>query len=282
MPIKIVTDSTCDLPVETIKKYEITVIPIYVNLGEKSYQDGVDLNRQEFYSTLESTRIIPTTSSPSIDNFINVFTNLSNKGADAILSIHVSSKIGGVFNVASLAARSLKQGLVQPFDAGQISLGTGLIVEAAAKMVRAGKSLQEIIFELQDLVERTYTFAIVENLRFLQHSGRISQFNTMLGSILHIKPLLQFHKGAASFQILRTTSSAIRNLIAAIKSLGRLEKLNVLHINAPEKANQLKDVLSKEFPGLSGTNSIDVNPAVGTHIGPGAVGIAAIFASPQK
>jgi DegV family protein with EDD domain len=282
MPIRIVTDSTCDLPVEIIKKYEITVIPIYVNLGEKSYQDGVDLNKQEFYSTLESSRIIPSTSSPSIDSFICAFTNLANKGADAILSIHVSSKVGGVYNVASLAAKSVKQVLVRPFDAGQISLGTGFIVATAAKMAQAGKSLQEIISGIQDLVERTYTYAIVDNLKFLQHSGRISQFKTMLGSLLHVKPLLRFHNGTASVKIFRTTSSAIQHLIAAIISLGQIEKINVLHINAPEKANQLKAVLSKEFPGLSEINAIDVNPAIGAHIGPGAVGIAAIFAFPQK
>lgn len=282
MPIRIVTDSTCDLPIEIINKYEITVIPIYVNLGEKSYQDGIDLNRQEFYSKLESSRIVPSTSSPSIDSFVNAFTNLANKGTDAILSIHVSSKVGGVFNVASLAAKSVKQGLVRPFDAGQISLGTGFIVATAAKMAQAGKDLHEIITRIQDLVERTYTFAIVDNLKFLQRSGRISQFKTMLGSLIHVKPLLQFHKGVATVKVLRTTSSAIRYLLAAITSLGQLEKISVLHINAPEKANQLKEVLSKEFPGLSVSNAIEVNPAVGTHIGPGAVGIAAIFASPQN
>lgn len=282
MPISIVTDSTCDLPVELIKELEITVIPIYINLGEKSYQDGIDLNRQEFYSTLETSKIIPSTSSPSIDSFIKAFTNLANKGADAILSIHLSSKIGGVFNVASVAAKAVKQVIVRPFDAGQISLGTGFIVATAAKMAQTGKSLQEIISGLQDLAERTYTFAIVDNLKFLQHSGRISQFKIMLGSLLHIKPLLQFHNGVATVKILRTTNSAIRYLITAIKTLGQLEKISILHIDAPEKADQLKDVLRREFPGLSVANAIEVNPAVGTHIGPGAVGIAAVFASPQK
>jgi DegV family protein with EDD domain len=282
MPIRIVTDSTCDLPDEIIKQYEIVVVPVYVNLGEKSYQDGVDLNRQEFYSTLESSRIIPTTSSPSIDSFINVFTNLVNMGADAILSIHVSSKVSGVFDVASLATKSFKQGLVRSFDTGQISLGTGFIVAVAAKMAQTGKSLQEIISGIQDLVERTYTFAIVDNLKFLQHSGRISQFKTMLGSLLHLKPLLRFHKGIASVSISRTTNSAIKHLRSAITSLGQLEKINVLHINAPENANQLKEILTKDFPGLSGTIATDVDPAIGAHIGPGAVGIAAIFASPQK
>jgi len=282
MPIRIVTDSTCDLPNEIIQKYDITVIPIYINLGDKSYQDGVDLPREEFYSILKSSKIIPSTSSPSIESFITAFESLAKKGADAILSIHLSSKIGGVFNVAAMAAKSLEQGFVHPFDAGQISLGTGFIVATAAKMAQAGKSLQEIISGIQDLVERTYTFAIVDNLKFLQHSGRISQFKTMLGSLLHIKPLLRFHNGIATVKILRTTSSAIQYLVNAIGSLGKIEKINILHINAPEKADRLKEILTREFPGLTVSNAIEVNPAVGSHIGPGAVGIAAIFVSPQK
>jgi len=282
MPIRIVTDSTCDLPNEIIQKYDITVIPIYINLGDKSYQDGVDLPREEFYSILKSSKIIPSTSSPSIESFITAFESLAKKGADAILSIHLSSKIGGVFNVAAMAAKSLEQGFVHPFDAGQISLGTGFIVATAAKMAQAGKSLQEIISGIQDLVERTYTFAIVDNLKFLQHSGRISQFKTMLGSLLHIKPLLRFHNGIATVKILRTTSSAIQYLVNAIGSLGKIEKINILHINAPENADRLKEILTREFPGLTVSNAIEVNPAVGSHIGPGAVGIAAIFVSPQK
>ena len=281
-PIRIVTDSTCDLPPEIIDKYQITVVPIYVNLGEKSYQDGIDLDRKEFYASLEKMRTMPSTASPSIESFTNAFTRLLNKGAEAVLSIHLSSAIGGVFDVASLAANSIKHGIIHTFDAGQISLGTGFIVATAAKMAQAGKSLQEIITRLQDVAERTYTFAIVDNLKFLQHSGRISQFKTMLGSLLKVKPVLRFHKGIVSIKIMRTTRNAVENLLSTIKAIGQLETLSVLHINAPEKAEQLRTALLDEFPGLSLTNPVDVNPAVGSHIGPGAVGIAAIFTSAQK
>ena len=282
MPIRIVTDSTCDLPPEIIKQFQITVVPIYVNLGEKSYQDGIDLDRKEFYTSLEKMRAMPSTASPSIESFTDAFTRLLNKGAEAILSIHLSSAIGGVFDVASLAANSIKQGIIRTFDAGQISLGTGFIVATAAKMAQAGKSLQEIITRLQDVAERTYTYAIVDNLKFLQHSGRISQFKTMLGSLLKVKPVLRFHKGIVSIKIMRTTRNAVEHLISTIKAMGQLESLSVLHINSPEKAELLKTAILDEFPGLSLTNPVDVNPAVGSHIGPGAVGVAAVFMSLQK
>lgn len=281
MTLRIVTDSTCDLPDEVIKEYDITVVPVYVNLGEESYLDGIDLDKNEFYSRIERSKIYPTTASPAIDHFSKTFSKLASKGADCILSIHLSSSIGGVFNVAQLASRSVKSVLVRAFDAGQISMGTGFIVAAAAKMAKAGKNLNEIISNIQDLANRTYTFAIVDNLNFLRHSGRISQFKTLLGSVLQIKPVLRFYKGIPSVEIVRTSKAAYVHLIRSIKSLGNLERLSVLHINAREKAEILLKEAEKQFTGQLSPTIIEVSPAIGTHIGPGAVGFAAIVASPE-
>ena len=279
MVVKVVTDSTCDLPVDIIKQYDISVVPIYVNLGEKSFQDGVDLDRNTFYSNLQTLKTYPSTSSPSVDSFVETFTKLTEKGADSILSIHISSTISGVFNIAVLASRSIKHTLVQTFDAGQISFGTGFIVATAAKMAQAGKSLNEILASIQDLANRSYTFAIVDNLNYLRHSGRISHLKSLVGSILQVKPVLRFYKGKPSVEIARTSKSAVQRLVNSVKSLGKLEKINVLHINAYEKAKQLLNNAVEFIPELSSANIIEVNPAIATHIGPGAVGLAAVVAS---
>ena len=281
MPVKIVTDSTCDLPAEIIDQYDISVIPVYVNLGENSFLDGVDLNREVFYSNLETSKTIPTTSSPSIDSFVKTFTKLASKGADSILSIHLSSSVSGVFNVAVMASRSIKHNLVRTFDAGQISLGTGFIVATAAKMAQAGKNLKEILEGIHDLANRTYTFAIIDNLNYLKHSGRISQFKTLVGSILRVKPVLRFYKGIPTVEIVRTNKVAIQHLINSVRSLGKLERVNVLHINAPQKAQLLLKTAREYIPELSSAKIIEVNPAIAAHLGPGAVGFAAIVASPQ-
>jgi DegV family protein with EDD domain len=282
MSVRIVTDSTCDLPVDVIEQYGITVVPIYVNLENKSYQDGVNLDRQGFYQQLESSKTFPSTASPSTESFVTVFSDLAKKGADAILSIHLASTISGVYNVAMLASQSVKQGLVRTIDAGQISLGTGFIVAAAAKMAKAGKSLSEIIAAIQELANRTYTFAIVDNLKYLQHSGRVSQFKALLGSLLQVKPLLRFYQGIPTVKILRTSKSAVEQLLASVKSLGKLEALNVLHINALDKALALQETALNQFPELANSKIIDVSPAIGTHIGPGTVGFAAVAAAPEK
>lgn len=282
MTVKIVTDSTCDLPPEIIKKYDITVVPVYVNLGDKSYQDGESFDRNSFYSAIEKTKAFPSTASPAIDQFTRAFSQLATKGAESILSIHLSSTIGGVFNVAQLASQAVKNILIRPFDTGQISLGTGFIVAAAAKMAKAGKDLHEILTSIEDMVSRTYTFAVVDNLKYLKHSGRISQFKTLLGSILQVKPILRFHQGIPTVEIVRTSKVAVDHLIQSVRSLGRLERVSVLHIHAPEKARLLFTEAEKHFAGkLSGCIQ-DVSPAIGTHIGPGTIGIAAVVASPEK
>lgn len=282
MSVRIVTDSTCDLPVDVIEQYGITVVPIYVNLENKSYQDGVNLDREGFYQQLETSKTFPSTASPSTESFVTVFSDLAKKGADAILSIHLASTISGVYNVAMLAGQSVKQGLVRTFDAGQISLGTGFIVAAAAKMAKAGKSLSEIIAAIQELANQTYTFAIVDNLKYLQHSGRVSQFKSLLGSLLQVKTLLRFYQGIPTVKILRTSKSAVEQLLASVKSLGKLEALNVLHINALDKALALQETALNQFPELANSKIIDVSPAIGTHIGPGTVGFAAVAAAPEK
>ena len=139
MCIKIVTDSTCDLPVDVIKKYDITVVPVYINLGDHSYRDGVDLDRRQFYQQLEKGREVPTTSSPSMETFVQTYTHLSSSGAEGILSIHVASSLSSLYNIASMAGKSIKQILVNPFDAGQLSVGTGFIVETAAILATSRK-----------------------------------------------------------------------------------------------------------------------------------------------
>jgi len=282
MCIKIVTDSTCDLPKDVIKKYDITVIPVYVNLGHHSYRDGVDLDRREFYHHLQNGREVPTTSSPSIETFVQTYTNLSSNGAKCILSIHVASSLSGLYNIASLAGKSIKQILVNPFDAGQLSVGTGFIVETAAKLAQAGKSVNEIVEKISDIANRTYCFAILDNLNYLKRSGRISQFKNYLGSILQVKPILRFHQGVPSIKLVRTNKAAINNLIGSVRSLGSLERLSVLHIDAPDKAEELKQAALKYFPKLSDESVVDVTPAIATHLGPGAVGFAALVASPTK
>ena len=279
MTIKIVTDSTCDLPREIIEKYDITVIPAYINFTDGSYLDGVEISRKEFYDKLPNYQTPPTTSAPAIGTFARAYKKLKDDGAKKIISIHISSTLSGIYNVALLAAEAMENIVVKTFDPGNLSLGTGLVVEAAAKMAEAGKSLEEILLKLKDLAQRTYTFAALDTLKFLQRSGRISRLKAGFGSLLQIKPILQMNDGKVVMEAARTSNGAIRHLLETLQSLGPIESIALLHTNASEKAELLRTQAKQMCEQISEAYSMEVTPVIGSHIGPGAIGFVAIKAS---
>lgn len=279
MTIKIVTDSTCDLPKEIVEKYDITVIPAYINFTDGSYLDGVEISRKEFYERLPRYDTPPTTSAPAIGTFARAYKKLMDEGATSIISIHISSTLSGIYNVAVLAAEAMEKMVVKTFDPGNLSLGTGLIVEAAAKMVEAGKTLEEILVKLKDLAERTYTFAALDTLKFLQRSGRISRLKAGFGSLLQIKPVISMNAGKVDMAAARTSNGAIHHLLDTLKSLGPLESIALVHTNASEKVEQLRVQAKQLCEQVSQAYSMEVTPVIGSHIGPGAVGFVAIKAS---
>jgi DegV family protein with EDD domain len=279
MTIKIVTDSTCDLPSEVIEKFGITVIPAYINFTDGSYLDGVEISRKEFYERLPKYETPPTTSAPAIGTFARAYKKLMDEGATHILSIHISSTLSGVYNVAVLAAEAMENMVVKTFDPGNLSLGTGLIVEAAAKMVEAGKTVEEILLKLKDLSERTYTFAALDTLKFLQRSGRISRLKAGFGSLLQIKPILKMNAGKVAMEAARTSNGAIHHLLDTLKSLGPLESIALVHTNASGKAEMLRSQAKQMCDQITQAYSMEVTPVIGSHIGPGAFGFVAIKAS---
>lgn len=276
--LKIVTDSTCDLPEEIIQKYDITVIPCYINFSNKSYLDGVEITRQEFYERLVNSNPPPTTSAPSIGTFAKAYTELLEKGASAVLSIHISSVLSGIYNVACLAAEAMENKLIQTFDPGQLSLGTGLVVEAAAKAAQEGKTLEEVLAIARDIGRRTYTFAAANSLTYLQRSGRVSQIKARLGSLLQIKPILQMNQGKITTSASRTFKGSVNYLLNILKSLGPLEQLAIVHTNAQELVKLLYAESKQYFPDPDHYYTMDVTPVLGSHLGPGVIGFIAVTA----
>jgi DegV family protein with EDD domain len=276
MNIKIVTDSSCDLPQSVIDKYDISVVPLYINFPDQSLLDGVEISRKTFYERLPETIPPPTTSAPAIGSFAKKYQELIEKGAEAVLSIHISSVLSGTVNVASLAAESLQNAVVKTFDAGQLSIGTGLVVEAAAKASAAGKNLEDIMDEIKNLAARTYTFAAVDTLKYLQRSGRISHITSSLGSLLQIKPILQMSQGKVKMGVSRTINGSVKQLLSILKSLGNLEQLNLVHSNSPERAQMLYEEAKEYFPKGKEPFVVDITPVLGAHVGPGIFGFVAV------
>lgn len=276
MTIKIVTDSTCDLPLELVKQHGISVIPMYINFGDQGFQDGVDITRQEFYDQLPQSDPFPTTAAPGIDQFHAVYNQLMEAGADEIISIHISSSLSAVVDVAQTAAEQFKGIPVTVYDSGQLSLGTGYQALAAAQAAENGLYLEDIINLLEQQSPRTHVFAALDTLEFLKRSGRMNSVMAGLGGLLQIKPILTMHTGTPGAERVRTKERALQRLIELAAELRPLEKIALVHTNARNEAYALWEKAQYLFPQQDAPLSVDVTPALGAHLGPGAVGFTCI------
>ncbi len=276
MNIKIVTDSTCDLPLEIIEQYGISVVPCYINVDGKSYLDGVDMTRQQFYERLPIFKSSPTTSAPGLGTFIQLYNRLAEGGATAIISIHISGTLSNVVKVAELAAREVTSVPVAVFDSTQLTLGTGLLVHKAARAAQAGKSLETIIAMLANSAKRTYTFAALDTLEFLKRSGRVSWLASGIGALLQLKPLLKMNNGKSTAERIRTGAKAVQRLLDLVTELGPLEHLSVVHTHSLERAAHLRELAKHLFPAGEPSFTGEVTPTIGSHIGPNAAGFVCI------
>ena len=275
MSVRIVTDSSCDLPEEIIARYGISVVPLYINIGSESYTDGVELSRQDFYENLSGYARHPTTSVPGQGKFREAYDRLAKEGVTEILSIHISINLSAVLNSARLGAQQAAVP-VTVFDSGQLTLGTGLQVLAAAKAATADASMEQIVALIEDQGARTHSFAALDTVEFLRRSGRLNRFQWGLASVLSIKPLLKMHRGEMDLEQVRTRRQSIERLIGLVSDLGPLEQLALVHTNAPDRAEALHRQAIHLFPAGKQVLSAEVTPVIGAHVGPGAVGFVAV------
>ncbi len=281
MTIKIVTDSNCDLPADLVARYGITVVPLYINIGKKSYLDGVEMTHEQFYEGLPHFESHPTTSVPGPWQFVQVYEGLAQAGATEIVSIHIGGALSAMVAVARLAAEEVKSAPVTVFDSGQLTLGTGLLALTAARAAAEGRAMGEIMAALEDQAARTHCIAALDTLEYLRRSGRLSRFQSSLGSVLQIKPVLRMHAGEFDMERVRTRNGASSRLLEVLTELAPFERLTLVHTHALEKAQLLHEKASHLFPDGEEPLVAEVTPLIGTHIGPGAAGFVAIQARKQ-
>jgi DegV family protein with EDD domain len=278
MTIRIVSDSTCDLPTDVISQHGIGIVPLYINFGDQSYLDGVEISRQEFYARLPDCDPAPTTAMPGPQMFIRAYEKLAAEGATEILSIHISASLSGVVNAARLAAEEASVP-VTVLDSGSLSMGTGFLVWAAAKAAEEDRPMDEIVALLEEQGSRTHVFAALDTLEFLRRSGRMNRVIAALGSWLQMKPLLKMHQGNASAEQVRTTEHATDRLVSLLSDLVPLEsgKVALVHTHALERAEEVHQRVA-HLLSEGELLSMDITPVFGTHLGPGAVGFACVTA----
>lgn len=275
MDISIVTDSTADIPAELIEDYHIQVIPNLIMIDGASLRDGLDISRQEFYDRLPWLDPPPTTATASTGTYTETYERLFRQGAHYILSIHPSAKLSGILNAASGAAQSFEE-KVHVLDSGQLSLGLGFQVLAAAEAVRQGASLENVLHLLKEMRQRVRLIAMLDTLEYVRRSGRVSWARARLGNLLQFKPFIELKDGSVfSLGETRTRSKGCQRLREFLFRLGSLERLAILHTNAEPDARQfLADLqLNLPVPPLV----VNVTTAIGNHVGPNGLGFAALL-----
>lgn len=277
MKIGFVSDSTSDIPTSLAEQYGIQIVPALVNINGKSYADGVDISREDFYNRLPGLRPLPTTSSPSVGSFQERYEKLFNGGADFIISIHPPNDLSGIFNAARLAAQDFGQ-RIRVLDSGQLSLGLGYQVILAAEAAAQGAIQDEVVNLLESLRRRVRVTALLDTIDYVHRSGRVSWATAMIGGMLHLHPLIELRFGVVHrLGQARTHLQGIERLIETLNSWGPLERLAVLHTNAESAARKLLEHVKSKVavPPLL----VNVTTAIGTHVGPDGLGFAVVRVS---
>jgi DegV family protein with EDD domain len=274
--IRVVTDSTADIPAQIVADLGITVVPCHVHFGKQTFLDGVDLRHDEFLSRLRQAPPFPKTAPPPTGVFVEAYRAAAQE-ADQLIAIHLSSALSGLYNVARLAIEMLPELTITLLDSRQISMCTGWLVIMAARAARAGASAAEIVALVQSATPRLRLLAVVCDLHYLQRSGRVNWVTGMLGTMLQVKPLILVQDGQVKpVERVRSYDKALLRLEETLLSYGPLQELAVIHLGAPDVAGRIAADLAPRVGFVPLITEAGV--IIGAHAGPEAVGVACVLA----
>ncbi len=277
--VAVVTDSSPYIPAEIIQKNSIHVVPLTVIWGEETFYDGVDITPVEFYEKLDKAKVMPSTSQPSVADFEVLFRKLHQEGYD-ILAILISEDLSGTISSATQAKKLLPDAKIEIVNSRTLAMSLGFQVLAAARAANQGGSLEECKRLAEDARDHTGVIFVLDTLEFLHRGGRIGAAKRFMGTLLNVKPVLAVEGGKIiPLDSVRTQKKALLTIIDLIEERTRGKKnvrLSTLHANDPETAQFVLDEAVKRIPTVEQVFS-EVSPVIGTHTGPGAVGLAYIY-----
>ena len=274
MTIKIVTDSTADLPAQLVQELGITVVPLYVRFGEEVYRERVDITEDEFYQRLLRDPVHPSTIQPTPQDFANVYQKLSQE-ADGIVSIHISSKLSGTCNSALQGKKMIEKGCpIEVVDSQSITMGLGLIDIVAATAAKAGEGLQQVVEEAKQAIPNTRVLGLLDTLKYLLLGGRIGKAKALLGSILKVKPMIALKDGeVVPAGQARTRTKGIQRLFDFVKDTSNIQDLAILHSTTPDEAQTLAERVDPIFT-KERIKFARLGTTLGVHGGPDFLAVA--------
>lgn len=275
--VRVVTDSLADIPDDIVRELDIEVVPAVVVIDGKTYRDKVDLTDAEFYTLLKQVDELPTTSQPSVGDFEEVYSRLA-RTTDHIVSIHIPAKVSGTVASAQAAAKQDFGAEIVVIDATQISMALGWLVIKAARAAQIGEPFARILNLVRDAIPRLRLLAVLDTLEYAHRGGRIGRAEAMMGAVLRVKPVIAFRDSEiVPLENVRTMRRALDRVTQMVTEQGDVEQAAVIHAAAPDAAIQLKQRLEPLYPDKS-ILVTEAGPVLGTHAGPGAVGVAFVVA----
>lgn len=272
MGVRIVTDSSCDLPEDLVEQHRIEIVPLTIRFGHEELIDRKELSTAEFWDRVRNSDLLPETAAPSAGAFEEAFRRLVTEGADEIVCVNISSQLSATMQSAKVAAEAVRgECRVEVVDSRSVSMGLGNLCVAAARLADDGAGTNAILADVADRRDRTRLYGTLDTLDFLRKGGRIGAAQHLLGSVLSIKPLIEIDGTVTEGGKVRTRSKALRVLAERVRDAGPLEALAVPHSQATDIDDFLA-VLAEAVPGVDPL-VCQLGPVVGTHGGPGVIGV---------
>ena len=278
MAVRILTDSTADIPKEQADALGIAVVPLTVIFGEEAYLDGIEMDNATFYSRLQSSKVSPRTSQPPPAAFMEAYQQLINEGADAILCVTLTAKLSGTYQSACTARDSLEGDLkkipIEIVDSESVSMAMGMAILKAATEAQQGLDLKTIKANLLDRLSRTRLLFVLDTLEYLKRGGRIGSATALVGNMLSIKPILSIKNGIIDVvERPRTRNKAYARIGQLFNDMGQPEDICVVESDT-QVGQQLVQSLHESYTGSIPTYKLGA--VVGTYAGPGTAGVIVI------
>jgi DegV family protein with EDD domain len=260
-----------------VEEHDITIVPINIHFETEMYKEGVDMDWDLFYRKIDEMGIIPTTSQPSVGEFVELYRRLASEGADAIISTHVTGKLSGTYQSATMASQEVADEVkVYPHDSLAGSAALGLACVEASRMAREGKSPEEIVARLDEIRSRVNVLFVMENLEYPRKSGRVGGLKAALGSVLNLKPVVSLEDGLLDIaESVRTRKKSLERLLdIAEERVGTTApvKMGVIHARAPEVAEEMLARVKERF-NCQESYVVELCASLTVHFGPGMIGL---------
>lgn len=275
--VRVVTDSACDLTPELAEQHRIIVVPLTIRFGSEELLDRRDINPEEFWRRCKASRELPQTAAPPPGAFAEAFERAAAEGADGIACLDISSGVSATYQSATTAAASFDKVPVEVIDTQSLTMAQGLLAVAAAEDAAAGTSLEQIVANTTERMSRTRMYGAIDTLDHLQRGGRIGGAQALLGSLLSIKPVVELRGGVVEQESKqRTRARSLEYLASKARDAAPLERLAVCNGGASDV-----DLVVKQLEGVEVQHPLivtDLGPVVGTHAGPGTIGLCYVMA----